>query len=129
MKLVFHMERQVDIMSKLRVWWIPQVGIEETFYVPVSTVEEGKKTLDLLAAYDAFQLQNRVKPDYTNIGGLQMFDEEEGEWNDWYLETDDDYFDDVDDYCEQCERAEELTEFNQTLFEQIDWDKIERMTR
>ena len=58
-----------------------------------------------------------------------MFDEEEGEWNDWYLETDDDYFDDVDDYCEQCERAEELTEFNRTLFEQIDWGKIERMTR
>ena len=82
-------------MSKLRVWWIPQVGIEETFYVPVSTAEEGKKTLDLLAAYDAFQLQNNVKSDYTNVGGLQMFDEEEGEWNDWYLETEDDYFDDV----------------------------------
>ena len=39
------------------------------------------------------------------------------------------YFDDVDDYCEQCERVEELTEFNQSLFEQIDWKKIERMTR
>lgn len=58
-----------------------------------------------------------------------MFDEEEGEWNDWYLETDNDYFDDVDGYCEQCEKAEELTEFNQALFEQIDWKKIERMTR
>lgn len=50
-------------------------------------------------------------------------------YEDWYLETDDDYFDDVDDYCEQYERAEELTEFNQALFEQIDWKKIERMTR
>jgi hypothetical protein len=29
-------------MSKLRVWWIPQVGINETFYVPVGTPEEGK---------------------------------------------------------------------------------------
>ncbi len=30
-------------MSKLRVWWIPQVGmIEETFYIPVNSVEEGK---------------------------------------------------------------------------------------
>ena len=45
------------------------------------------------------------------------------------LSSCDDYFDDVDDYCEQWERAEELTEFNRTLFEQIDWEKIERMTR
>ena len=31
-------------MSKLRVWWIPQVGaISEAFYVPVQSVEEGKK--------------------------------------------------------------------------------------
>ena len=114
--------------KKLRVWWIPQIPMG-AFYMPVESVEDGKKVLDILAAYHAFKLQNNVKPDYTNVGGLQMFDEEEGEWNDWYLETEDDYFDDVDDYCEQCERAEELTEFNRTLFEQIDWEKIEKMTR
>lgn len=116
-------------MSKLRVWWIPQVGIEETFYVPVSTVEEGKKTLDLLAAYDAFQLQNNVKPDYTNVGGLQMWDEEEQEWNDWYLETDEDYFDDVDEYISSTDKADEIDTFTHELFKQIDWEKIERMTR
>ena len=114
--------------KKLRVWWIPQIPMG-AFYITVERIEEGKKILDILAAYDAFQLQNNVKPDYTNVGGLQMWDEEEQEWNDWYLETDDDYFEDVDDYCEQCERAEKLTEFNQSLFEQIDWEKIEEMTR
>ena len=32
-------------MDKLRVWWIPQVGATEgSFYVPVETVEEGKKS-------------------------------------------------------------------------------------
>lgn len=116
-------------MSRLRVWWIPQVPMSETFYVPVQSPEEGKKIMDLLAAYDAFQLQNRIKPDYCNVGGLQMWDEEEGEWTDWYLETEDDYYEDVDEYCEQCEGAEELTAFNQALFEQIDWVEIERMTR
>ena len=90
---------------------------------------KGKKVLDMLAAYDAFQLQNRIKPDYSNVGGLQVYNPEIADYEDWYLETEDDYFDDVDDYCEQCERAEELTEFNQSLFEQIDWKKIERMTR
>lgn len=116
--------------NKLRVWWIPQVGaINEAFYVPVQSVEEGKKVLDMLATYDAFQLQNRIKPDYSNAGGLQVYNPEIADYEDWYLETEDDYFDDVDDYCEQCERAEELTEFNQALFKQIDWKKIEQMTR
>ena len=31
-------------MDKLRVWWISQVGAtKDSFYVPVETVEEGKK--------------------------------------------------------------------------------------
>lgn len=85
-----------------------------------------KRLLDTLAAYDAFQLQNKVKPDYCNVGGLQIFDEAESEWNDWYLETEDDFFDDVDEYCESdsCEQQEELKAFNQELFKQIDWSKM-----
>ena len=58
-----------------------------------------------------------------------MFNEEEGEWNDWYMETEDDYYDDVDEYCEQCKRAKELMEFSQALFKQINWKKIQEMTR
>ena len=73
-----------------------------------------------------FQLQNNVKPDYCNTGGLQIFDESEGEWNDWYLETEDDFFDDVDEYCESdgCDQKEELKAFNQEIFKQIDWSKM-----
>lgn len=114
-------------MSKLRVWWIPQVGIDQTFYIPVETPEEGKKVMDILAAYDAFQLQNNVKPDYSNVGGLQMWDEDEKEWYDWILETEDDFFEDVDEYCNQCDKAKELEEFNKELYKQIDYEKIQRM--
>lgn len=114
--------------QKLRVWWIPQVGVDsEAFYVPVQSVEEGKRVMDMLAAYDAYQLQNRIKPDYCNTGGLQMFDKEENEWCDWYLETDDDYFDDVDDYIESTGKADEIDDFTHELFKQIDWDLIRRM--
>ena len=60
-------------MSKLRVWWIPQIGIGQTFYIPVETVEDGKKMMDILAAYDLFQLQNNVKPDYSNVGYIIFF--------------------------------------------------------
>lgn len=113
-------------MNKLRVWWIPQVGNSDTFYVSVNSVEDGKRLLDTLAAYDAFQFQNNVKPDYCNTGGLQIFDEAEGEWNDWYLEIKDDFFDDVDEYCEsdRCNQREELEAFNHELFKQIDWSKM-----
>lgn len=73
-------------MSKLRVWWIPQAGAtEDSFYVPVETVEEGKKVMDMLAAYDAYQRQNRIKPDYCNCGGVQRWDEDSQDWEDWYL--------------------------------------------
>lgn len=75
----------------LRVWWIPQVPMT-AFYVPVRSVEEGAKILNVLAAYDLFQFRHRVKPDYSSVGGLQVFDAEDkddapaGSWTDWYDE-------------------------------------------
>lgn len=108
---------------KLRVWWMPQVGVNSVFYVPVETVEEAKKVMDLLAAYDCFQYNHEVKPDYCNVGGLQVFDEEEQCWNDWEFADGNDYFDDVDDYCEQkSDQNEELTEFAKALFGQVTFD-------
>lgn len=73
--------------AELRVWWIPQVPMQP-FYVPVSSVAEGVKIMDVLAEYDLFQLRRHVKPDYCNVGGLQML--EDGEWVDWYTEDGDD---------------------------------------
>ena len=112
--------------NKLRVWWMPQIPMKP-FYVPVNSVEEGKKVLDMLAAYDLFQLQNNVKPDFCNTGGLQIWDEEENDWCDWYLETEDDWFEDIDDYCDSdyCKQKEELQEFNEALFSQIDYSNLD----
>ena len=45
--------------------------------------------MQVLADYDAFQYENKIKPDYSNVGGLQMFDTTddtdsvEGSWVDW----------------------------------------------
>lgn len=114
------------IMNKLRVWWIPQVGMDNTFYVPVNTPEEGKRLLDTLAAYDLFQLTNNVKPDFCNTGGLQMWDKEEQEWNNWFIETEEDYFDTIDKYCESdiCEQKEALEAFSKEILGQIDYSKL-----
>lgn len=68
-------------MTRLRVWWIPQVPMSNPFTVDVGSVEEGAKLLTILARYDLYQLQRRIKPEYCNAGGLQMF--EDGEWVDW----------------------------------------------
>jgi len=64
----------------LRVWWIPQVP-GTPFYVTVETPDEAAHVLDLRARYDQFQLDQNIKPDYCNAGGLEAF--EAGEWLEW----------------------------------------------
>ena len=74
----------------LQIWWIPQVPMK-AFEVPVSSLEEGVKIMDVLADYDLFQYENKIKPDYSNTGGLSVWsDASDGEgnsgWQDWYDE-------------------------------------------
>jgi hypothetical protein len=64
----------------LRVWWIPQVPME-AFHFPVASAHEAKLILDTLANYDLFQLEHRIKPDFSNAGGLEVF--QDGEWMEW----------------------------------------------
>jgi hypothetical protein len=69
-------------MKKLRIWWIPQVPMNP-FHWRVNSVLEAKNMLDMLGAYDQFEFENKVKPDYSNTGGLQEFSEEEQDWFDY----------------------------------------------
>jgi Superinfection exclusion gene product 17 len=66
--------------GSLRVWWIPQVPMK-AFCVPVDSVEQGRFLLRVLADYDIFQFENRIKPDYSNVGGMECFTD--GEWCEW----------------------------------------------
>lgn len=111
---------------KMRIWWIPQLGAQgDPFYIPVESPEEAKKMLTVLAAYDGYQYQNRIKGDYCNTGGVEILDEESGEWEDWYLETEDNYFDDIDDYIEQCAAVQEMNAFSNEVLGQVDWSKMD----
>lgn len=115
--------------NKLRVWWIPQIGaVDKGFYIPVGSVEEAKKIMDILSAYDLYQLQNGIKSDFANTGGLQVYNSEVADYEDWYLETEDDYFEDVNEYVSTTDNAKEIYNFEKELFKQIDWNLIERMT-
>lgn len=68
-----------------RVWWIPQVPMD-AFYVEVDTLSEARLLMKVLADYDMFQFENRVKPDYCNAGGVQVLDTD----NTWVDAADDD---------------------------------------
>lgn len=71
----------IDIPSgSLRVWWIPQVP-GPRFFVPVADIAQAKLVLTALARYDLFQLEHRIKPDFANAGGLEVF--EGGAWCEW----------------------------------------------
>ena len=78
--------------NKLRVWWIPQVPMK-AFYVEVSNLAEANLLIETLAQYDDFQFKNKIKPDYSNVGGLQRWDEDNQEWEDWYNEETGEDFD------------------------------------
>lgn len=74
----------------LQVWWISQIPMHP-FTVDVKTIEEAMLILGTLAQYDIFQFQNNVKPDYSNAGGLNVYEKspdaltEDGcEWCTWY---------------------------------------------
>ena len=62
----------------LRVWWIPQVPMNNPFRVVVENINEAILLLNALGNYDLYQLKNNIKPDYSNVGGLEIF--ENGEW-------------------------------------------------
>jgi len=68
-----------EFEGALKVWWIPQVP-GKRFEVAVSTRAEGQRLMEVLASYDAFQYEHRIKPDYSNAGGLVVF--EDGAWCD-----------------------------------------------
>lgn len=60
-----------------RVWWVPQVPMK-AFVYEVPDQETAELVVDILAQYDLFQFENRIKPDYCNAGGIQAW--EDGEW-------------------------------------------------
>jgi len=110
----------VERFSKLRVWWNPQLGSSHTFYIPVSTPEEGYKIMNTLAYYDCFLENNNVRGDYANAGGLQYFDFEEDDWLDWYYDFDDKYYNSIDEYVE--EERPDLLMFSKNLAGQVSFD-------
>lgn len=80
-------------MISYRVWHIPQVPgqpFHAQFTLPrhESVVPRAKEIMKILADYDLFQYENKIKPDYANAQGLEIF--EDGEWVEWSNEDGED---------------------------------------
>ena len=89
---------------KLRVWWIPQVPME-SFKVEVRNLREARLLLDTLAKYDQFQLDHNVKPDYSNTGGVQVFNQDgDNEWTDWWSDDGEEFDDLTDEQIDKLDR-------------------------
>lgn len=90
--------------KKLRVSHYPQIPCK-AFIVEVKSLEEAKTISDVLAEYDLFQYNNRIKPDYANATVVQQWDAEENDWLDWYDEETG--ISDINEYFENLEIARE----------------------
>lgn len=88
--------------KKLRVSHYPQIPCKP-FIVEVKDLEEAKKISDVLANYDLFQYDNRIKGDYANTTIVEEYDEEEGEWLSWSDEETG--IDNIDEYFEHLKET------------------------
>lgn len=75
-----------EALQQLRVYHNCQVGAVPNFYIEVSSIEEAWLIMNILWEYDEFQFTNNIKPDYCNITGLEVFNEKEKDWEEWYDE-------------------------------------------
>lgn len=86
--------KTLDDLRQFRVWHIPQVP-GAAFRVDLGArrddpamVREAARIIKLLAEYDLFQYENKIKPDYASASGLEIF--EGGEWIEWESEDGED---------------------------------------
>jgi len=85
---------------KLRIYWFPNIPCK-AFHFPVNTLEEAVAVNNALANYDLFLLEHRHRRDYANAGGLEIWNPDEEEWEDWYDEETGMSF---DEYINELER-------------------------
>lgn len=100
----------------MRVWWIPQVGAPvPQFYFDVDSLVAAKQIVEALARYDLFQYKHRIKPDYANMGGLEVF--RNGDWEEWEDEEANNIDDITLEQCALLDRAalEGVSDGRQTL--------------
>lgn len=73
-------------MARFKAWYIPQIPMT-AFEVEKPTASEAQAALDLITDFSIFEFENKVKPDYSDVGGVQEWDETDQEWIDYEPES------------------------------------------
>lgn len=68
---------------KLRVMHMPYCHPVPIFYVPVSSVAEGKKVIETLWEYDHFLNENKLKHDHSDCTILEFYNPIGKCWEPW----------------------------------------------
>lgn len=69
-------------MSRFKAWYIPQIPMK-AFEVERDTAAEAKAALDLITDFSIFEYDNKIKPDYADVGGVMEWDDAESDWIDY----------------------------------------------
>lgn len=75
--------------NKLRVVHVPQVGYNHAFYICVKDELEAMKITNIIANHHNWLFSNNIIPDYSNIIIVEMFNEENQEWENYCNENED----------------------------------------
>jgi hypothetical protein len=73
-------------IAKFKAWYIPQVPMK-AFEVEVSSAAKAQTVLNMLTDFSNFEFENNVKPDYSDAGGVEEWDETGQEWFDYEPEA------------------------------------------
>lgn len=67
----------------LRIWYVPQVPMP-AYTRSIESVEEGFKTLEVIYELAIFEFENKVKPDFCNMGVVARYEIDGAGGFDWY---------------------------------------------
>lgn len=63
------------------MWYIPQISMP-AFEREFDSLLDAANALELLTGFALFEYANKVKPDYSDAGGVLYFDSNEQDWYD-----------------------------------------------
>ena len=86
--------------NKLRIWYT--ILGTETYYQEVKTPEEAKLVIDSIARFLNTKVEEGVFEDHCSAAGLEVYDNDEKDWVEWY---DEDGLD-LDEHFEALEEGE-----------------------
>lgn len=82
-------------LNDLQVWFMPQLG-GDMFTHRVLNAAEGAYVLAAICEYDLYCDRHRLRPDFANAGGINRFEDIDGE-KDWFSYYDDETGETVED--------------------------------